>query len=172
MIGRLIKELGAQVVMMGAPPPYRDFESPRGDGARQGAERLARWSDPCRLARAWTKQTWPIRRILTFAAQCDLVIGPDTGPSWGVAFEPMPKIIMVSHTSAENITKHWRNTVTLHADPQRFRAGRVIACTTRSTPAIRSKNTVGNEFASCIADVSVEAIVTTAARLLRGEHHG
>ena len=37
------------------------------------------------------------------------MIGPDTGLMWGVAMEAMPKIMLLSHASPENITKHWTN---------------------------------------------------------------
>ena len=170
LIARLIKELGVQVAMLGAPPPHRDFEIAKTvmehvkvqNGSIAGLHHCA--------SPSLQNETWPIRRILTFAGICDLVIGPDTGPSWGVAFEPVPKIIMVSHTSEENITKHWRNTVTMHADPQR------VTC----WPCHRLHDDFSNcnsvkinngEFAKCISDISVEGIVSTAARLLksRGE---
>jgi FkbM family methyltransferase len=172
LIARLIKELGARVVMLGAPPPYRDYEIAKTimehvkvqNGSLDGLTHAA--------SPSMEQQVWPIRRILTFAAACDLVIGPDTGPSWGVALEPVPKIIMVSHASVENITKHWRNTLTLHA-------GEGVTC----WPCHRlhdsfEQNTCNSikinngEFAKCISDISVETIITNAARLLRGEQNG
>ena len=173
LIGRLIKELGAQVVMMGGPPPYRDYEL-----AKQVMESVkVQNGSLAGLSHAGSpsleNQTWPIRRILSFAAQCDLVIGPDTGPSWGVAFEPLPKIVMISHTSAENITKHWLNTVTVHADPQRVPCWPCHRLHDTFETCNPFKANSGGEFASCISDISVETIVTTAAKLLnRGEHHG
>ena len=57
---------------------------------------------------------WPIRRSLGFCQVSDLVIGPDTGLMWGVAFEQMPKIMLHGHASPENTTKYWINTITLH----------------------------------------------------------
>jgi FkbM family methyltransferase len=169
LISRLIKELDVQIVMMGAPPPYRDFELAKGimehvkiaNGSVAGLTHAA--------SPSLDNQTWPIRRILTFAQQCDLVIGPDTGPSWAVAFEPLPKIIMVSHTSAENITKHWINTVTLHGNPEQIKCW---PCH-RLHDSFDTCNPVklnGGEFASCMADISVETIVTTAAKLLKQEN--
>jgi hypothetical protein len=61
---------------------------------------------------------WPIRRMLTLATMCDLVIGPDSGIMWAVAMEDMPKIVLHSHASVDNIVKHWKNTVSLHANPK------------------------------------------------------
>lgn len=62
---------------------------------------------------------WSMRRNLAQIAQCDLVITPDTGLAWGVAMLQMPKIVLLSHASPKNITKHWVNTITLHADQSR-----------------------------------------------------
>jgi FkbM family methyltransferase len=165
LIARLIKELGVQVVMLGAPPPHRDYEVAKTirdhvkvqNGTLDGLTHASSLS--------MEDESWPIRRILTFAAECDLVIGPDTGPSWGVAFEPVPKIIMVSHASDENITKHWLNTTTLHADQGRVKCWpchRLHDTFAYCNPI----NINGNEFASCISDIGVEVVVSEAARLL------
>jgi FkbM family methyltransferase len=171
LIGRLIKELGVQVMLMGGPPPYRDVELARGimetvkvqNGSVAGLHLAA--------SPSMEDQIWPIRRVLSFAATCDLMIGPDTGVSWSVAFEPVPKIICVSHTSVENITKHWINTVTLHADEKR------VPCWPchRLHDEFKTCNPIKintGEFASCISDISVETIVNTAAKVLKGDHYG
>ena len=57
-----------------------------------------------------------IRDALALAQQCDLVIGPETGMLNAVAFESMPKICFLSHSSVENLTKHWVNTASLFTD--------------------------------------------------------
>lgn len=51
-----------------------------------------------------------IRETLTLAQMADCVVGPETGVLNAVAFEPMGKVIMLSHSSHENLTKHWLNT--------------------------------------------------------------
>jgi ADP-heptose:LPS heptosyltransferase len=164
VVARLIRELDAHVVMMGAPPPHVDFELARfiqqqvqiQNGSDKG---LSHAGSP-----SMENQTWPIRRILTFAASCDLYIGMDTGPSWSVAFESVPKIILISHASPENITKHWRNTVTLHADPQR------VSC----WPCHRLHDDIStcrpnqwNTGAACVSDIDAETVIETARRQLR-----
>lgn len=52
----------------------------------------------------------PLRATLAVAQQCDLVIGPETGVMNAVCYAPMPKVLMLSHSSHENLTKHWVNT--------------------------------------------------------------
>ena len=44
------------------------------------------------------------------------MIGPETGVLNAVAFEPMAKVMLLSHSSVENLTKHWVNTESLHAN--------------------------------------------------------
>lgn len=61
---------------------------------------------------------WSIRQALTMVQCLDILIGPDTGLMWAAAMdERIRKVVLLSHASPTNITKHWRNTVTLHADP-------------------------------------------------------
>lgn len=54
-----------------------------------------------------------IRDSLALAQQVDCVVGPETGVLNAVAFEPNGKVIMLSHSSIENLSKHWVNTDTL-----------------------------------------------------------
>lgn len=56
---------------------------------------------------------WAIRQSLAYAQVADVVVGPETGPLNAVAMEDVPKVIYLSHSSADNLTKHWRNTTTL-----------------------------------------------------------
>lgn len=53
---------------------------------------------------------WSIRESLSFAQIADLVIGPETGVLNAVGQENVPKVIFLSHSSPENLTKHWINT--------------------------------------------------------------
>lgn len=57
-----------------------------------------------------------IRDTITLAQRCDLVIGPETGVLNAVAFEPNHKVVLLSHSTAENLTKHWVNTEALHSE--------------------------------------------------------
>lgn len=54
-----------------------------------------------------------IRETLTLAVLADAVIGPETGVLNAVAFEVMPKVLLLSHSSRENLPKHWLNTTVL-----------------------------------------------------------
>jgi FkbM family methyltransferase len=166
VLARLIRELDANVVMLAAPPPFRDFEL-----CKQAANMvLAENGTLDGLTHAGSpnleQETWPIRRILSMAQHCDLVIGPDTGPMWSVAFEPVPKVMLLSHASAENITKHWRNTVTLHAAPQRVPCWPCHKLHSDLTTCVPNAL---NNGAACISDISPDLIVTTVKTLLTKE---
>ncbi|MFA7290897.1 MAG: methyltransferase domain-containing protein [Rhodocyclaceae bacterium] len=55
-----------------------------------------------------------IRETLTLAQMVDCVIGPETGVLNAVAFDAsVRKVCLLSHSSAENLTKHWANTAAI-----------------------------------------------------------
>lgn len=71
------------------------------------------------LEQGWEKEPrvicksgeWSIRESIAFAQVADIVIGPETGVLNAVGMEDMAKLVMLSHSSVENLTKHWKNTV-------------------------------------------------------------
>lgn len=64
--------------------------------------------------RVWkTSGKWTIRQTLAFLAECDVVIGPETGVLSAAAFMPMRKIVFLSHSTHENLTRDWANCVAL-----------------------------------------------------------
>jgi len=76
----------------------------------------------CKLLEAgWQKEPrvhrrsgeWSIRETLAFAETVDLVIGPETGVLNSVSGLDIPKICFLSHSSVENLTKHWKNCVSM-----------------------------------------------------------
>ena len=57
-----------------------------------------------------------IRETLALAKQAHVVIGPETGVLNAVAFEANHKVVFLSHSSRENLTKHWYNVTALSAE--------------------------------------------------------
>lgn len=47
----------------------------------------------------------------------DIVLGPETGVLNAVSFSPVPKVMMLSHSSFENLSRDWVNTTTLAPNP-------------------------------------------------------
>lgn len=54
-----------------------------------------------------------VRETLALAQKVDLVIGPETGVMNAVCYEHVHKVLMLSHSSRENLSKHWVNTVSI-----------------------------------------------------------
>lgn len=78
-----------------------------GDAACQILE--AGWEKEPRVFRQSGEMN--IRQTLTLAKACNLVIGPETGVLNAVAFEAeISKVLMLSHSSFENLPKHWLST--------------------------------------------------------------
>jgi len=50
---------------------------------------------------------------MSFAEAADLIIGTETGLLNAAGFMDTPKIITLSHSSPEMLTKHWKNTIAL-----------------------------------------------------------
>lgn len=107
--------------------------------------------------------TWGLRRALAQLMVADLVVGPDTGPMWAVAMEDRPKVIMLSNSSAENVTKHWKRTVTLHADPTRVGCYPCHRLHESKATCVPNADDTG---AACMSNISVECLVTACQAAL------
>lgn len=60
-----------------------------------------------------TSGAWSVRECLSRAHCVDVLVGPETGIMHGSAMLDTPKVVMLSHSSAKNLTKHWKQTITL-----------------------------------------------------------
>ncbi len=106
-------------------------------------------------------QDWPIREALAFTQLCDIVIGQETALLNAVAVEPMRKVVLLSHSSRQNLTDRWHNTVALSGD---------VAC----YPCHQLHQTFrhctrddATGAAACQADIRVELIVAAALEPLK-----
>ena len=102
-------------------------------------------------------QHWDVRRSLAQLLLADAVVTPDTGLAWAAAMEPMRKVILLSHASVDNITKHWINTVTLHAD--RYRVPCWPCHQLHDTQETCTPTRDLGNAAACISDISVDQIL-------------
>jgi len=57
----------------------------------------------------------PIRYSMMLTKYADLVVGPETGVLNAAACWDTPKIVFLSHSSEENLTKYWKNVTPLRA---------------------------------------------------------
>jgi ADP-heptose:LPS heptosyltransferase/predicted SAM-dependent methyltransferase len=69
------------------------------------------WENEPRVIKKSGKYT--IRQSMALLAECNVVIGPETGILNAAGHMPMPKIALLSHSSANNLTKHWTNTMSV-----------------------------------------------------------
>lgn len=60
---------------------------------------------------------WTMRQAMAFAEVSDLVIGSETGLLNAVGLAEVPKICFLSHSTEENLTKHWKNAIALAPPP-------------------------------------------------------
>jgi FkbM family methyltransferase len=174
IVARLISELDAPVVVLGSEGNLEHAKilenHVRGNNGSVKNFHVA-ISGP-KDAKGHRERDWPVRRTLAFAQVCDLVIGPDTGIMWGVAMEAVPKILLLGHASEKNITKHWVNCTTLHADAS-------VACwpchllhDDKPTPEPGDVSfctpNAENSGAACISSISVDTIIQHARVLWTG----
>lgn len=112
-----------------------------------------------------TAPSWPIRRALATLRQCDLVLTPDTGLAWAVAMEALPKVVLLSHASAENITRHWVNTTTLHADPIRVPCYPCHRLHDDATTCVKAEDA---EASKCMADIALDTVFAAVRDNMKG----
>lgn len=57
---------------------------------------------------------WPVRQAMTFCQLANVVVGQETGLLNCVAFEEdVRKVVLMTHSSVENLTRDWPNTATM-----------------------------------------------------------
>ncbi|MGE0706092.1 MAG: methyltransferase domain-containing protein [Vicinamibacterales bacterium] len=61
----------------------------------------------------FTSGQWSIRQSLTFVEYADCIVGPETGVLNAAGMLEVPKVVMLSHSSQENLTQHWKNTTAI-----------------------------------------------------------
>src|SRR5262249_12712882 len=59
---------------------------------------------------------WSIRQSLIATKMVDLVVGPETMITNASGCFDTPKIVLLSHSSKENLTKYWKNDYSLEPD--------------------------------------------------------
>lgn len=71
------------------------------------------WENEPRIYKTCGK--WSIRQTMSMTQQADLIIGPETGVLNASALLDAPKIVFLSHSSIENLTRDWMNTTSLYS---------------------------------------------------------
>lgn len=74
---------------------------------------LLEWSHP--RTKCYSGK-WGIRKTFSVSKYCDLVIGAETGQLHAAACFDTPTIVLMSHSSEENLSKYWKNSISVGAD--------------------------------------------------------
>lgn len=112
--------------------------------------------------RVWCRSgKYSVRQTLTLAQQVDVVIGPETGVLNSVGMEPVRKVVLLSHSTEENLTKHWLNTTALAPVKTACYPCHKLHVGWGSCPKV----TIGNaeascEAAACVAELDQDVIYT------------
>lgn len=76
----------------------------------------------CKILESWNHHNtlnksgvWTIRQSMLMTKYADLVVGPETGVLNAASCYDTPKIVFLSHSSPENLTKYWKNCTALSA---------------------------------------------------------
>jgi ADP-heptose:LPS heptosyltransferase len=106
---------------------------------------------------------WPLRLALAYALQADCVVATESVFANAVAYEPIPKVVMLSHSSNENLTRDWDNCIALEAPA-------AVSCHPchrihNEGMALCKKDTTANASA-CMASYSAETVADLVLRAL------
>lgn len=74
--------------------------------------KLLEWSHPRSKKRVGV---WSIRKTFAMTKFADLVIGPETGVLNAAGCFETPKVVLLSHSSHENLSKYWANCTPVEA---------------------------------------------------------
>lgn len=97
-----------QIVLVGGKEP-KDIEM-----QRVAISNVKRFAGASRAARVHARAgAWGVRRSLTAACLAHVVVGPETGVLNASAMEANRTVALLSHSSVENLTRDWVNTVSL-----------------------------------------------------------
>lgn len=107
----LVERAGAHVVLSGDAKEGKQLQ----DGLLEVLER-----DGCDMTHIHPMAGEKgIRDILTLAQKVDCVVGPETGVLNSVAVTEQRKVVYLSHSSHQNLTKYWTNTTVVTPDADR-----------------------------------------------------
>jgi ADP-heptose:LPS heptosyltransferase len=102
-----------------------------------------------------TSGKWSIRQTFAFLEQADCVVGPETGVLNAAGMLEVPKVCFLSHSSPENLTKHWKNTTTLTAPDTPCHPCHQMHSGWDYCPAVE---TVNGPAAQCAANITTEML--------------
>ena len=113
------------------------------------------WKNEPRVKRMAGK--WTIRQTLAMADISEVVVGPETGVLSSVCMQPMPKIVFLSHSTHENLTRDWLNTFALFSTKTKCYPCHKLHYTWDTCNQAKDKNAYWDGAAQCQVDLPPEA---------------
>lgn len=111
----------------------------------------AGWENEPRIVKMAGKYT--IRQSMSLLAECDVVVGAETGMLNAAGHMAMPKIVLLSHSSENNLTKHWLNTKAIAP-----KSTPCYPCHRMQYSFEHCSRDEATGVASCAADISVDQV--------------
>lgn len=112
---------------------------------------------------------WSMRQTLSMLDEVDLVIGPETGTLNAASCMAVPKICFLSHSSVENLTRDWVNTVSLVGQGTRCKGrdrDEVTACHRMQYGWDNCTKDEVTGTAQCQRDISVDTVWTHLSEII------
>jgi predicted SAM-dependent methyltransferase/ADP-heptose:LPS heptosyltransferase len=106
-------------------------------------------------------QELPLRMALAYSLTADAVVATESVFANAVAFEPMPKVVMLSHSSNENLTRDWLNTAALEASVPCHPCHRI-----HNMAAVMCSKDTNTGAAACMASYSAHYVADLVLRML------
>jgi ADP-heptose:LPS heptosyltransferase len=108
---------------------------------------------------------WSIRETFTMLEHVDLVVGPETGVLNAACCLKVPKIVFLSHSTNENLTRDWVNTYAL--EPTKTACWPCHQLHYGWTYCKQVTEGAGNGAAQCSTDIGPEACWNAVTEVLR-----
>lgn len=123
------------------------------------------WEREKRVAR--TSGKWSIRQTLAFLEQTDILIGPETGVMNAACCMSIPKIVFLSHSSHENLTRDWVNVHPIYSRKTKCaRRGDTPACHTLHYGWDHCSKDEVTSTAQCQADIDKQEVYSAVDKCL------
>ena len=122
------------------------------------------WAKEPRVLRMAGK--WSIRQTLAMADLADVVVGPETGVLSSVCMQPMPKVVFLSHSSHNNLTRDWLNTFALFPTQTKCYPCHKMHYSWATCNQVNDKSKYWDGAAKCQVDTPPEACWTALMKAI------
>lgn len=154
---RVLAESDAHIIGLGAPKDKELAESIIGYGSGYHPDFDQRIT--------FSLGNRHIRQAIALAQVADVVVGPETGLLNAVAMEQNAKVLLLSHSTVENLTRDWVNTASIEPDPKRAPCW---PCHRMHYDTSRCPQDQATQLSACATSIDVERVVAPILAALRG----